>query len=90
MPKNRDLQSLLDIEQAARKTIQFKSTHNKETFLADEKTQSAIIFQLLIIGEATKRLSMELRDQHPDVPWSLMTGMQDNLIHEYDGIDTET
>jgi uncharacterized protein with HEPN domain len=50
MPKNRDLQSLLDIEQAAQKTIEFKASLDKETFLTDEKTQSAIVFQLLIIG----------------------------------------
>lgn len=90
MPKNRDLQSLIDIEKAANKATQFlQSSVNKEAFIEDDKTQSAVIFQLLIIGEATKRLSKTLRDQYPDMPWSLMAGMRDNLIHEYDGIDVD-
>ncbi|MEL7350603.1 MAG: DUF86 domain-containing protein [Cyanobacteria bacterium P01_A01_bin.116] len=88
--KNRDLQSLIDIEQAANKAAQFlKSVDGKEAFVKDEKTQSAVVFQLLIIGEATKRLSRKLRQQYPDLPWSLMAGMRDNMIHEYDDIDVE-
>lgn len=88
--KNRDLQSLIDIEQAANKAAQFlKSVDGKEAFVKDEKTQSAVVFQLLIIGEATKRLSRKLRQQYPDLPWSLMAGMRDNMIHEYDDIDID-
>lgn len=89
MPKNRDLQTLLDIEQAARNIVQFKSSLSREVFLEDKKTQAAIILQLLIIGEATKRLSMTLRQQHPEIPWSFMAGMRDNMIHEYEDIDIQ-
>jgi uncharacterized protein with HEPN domain len=61
----------------------------KVDFLSDDKTQSAIVFQLLIIGEAVKRLSSDLRSQHPDIPWSLIAKMRDNLIHRYDDIDLD-
>lgn len=89
MSQNRDSETLLDIERAAKKIIKFKHAVEQEAFLTDEKTQSAIVFQLLIIGEATKRLSMTLRQQHPNIPWSLMAGMRDKLIHDYDEIDVE-
>lgn len=89
MPQNRDSETLLDIQRAAQKIIQFKQELERETFLTDEKTQSAIVFQLLIIGEATKRLSMALRQRHPNIPWPLMAGMRDKLIHDYDEIDVE-
>ncbi|MDJ1168225.1 DUF86 domain-containing protein [Roseofilum sp. BLCC_M154] len=69
------------MQRAAEKINQFKQGLTRQDFLADEKTQSAIVFQLLIIGEATKRLSLSLRQQYPQ-PWSLMAGMRDNLIHE--------
>ncbi|WP_121967751.1 HepT-like ribonuclease domain-containing protein [Leptolyngbya sp. BC1307] len=47
---------------------------------------SYFVFQLLVIGEATKRLSITLREQYPNIPWLLMAGMRDNLIHDYHGI----
>lgn len=55
---DRDQETLFDIQRAAEKINQFKQGLTRQDFLGDEKTQSAIVFQLLIIGEATKRLSM--------------------------------
>lgn len=89
MSSNRDLASLLDIYKAAKQVLKFKGNLNKIAFIQDDKTQSAILYQLLIIGEAVKRLSPELRQQNPEIPWSLMAGMRDNLIHEYDDVDLE-
>jgi uncharacterized protein with HEPN domain len=48
--------------------------------------QSAVIRQLEIVGEATKRLSDETRGRHAEVPWRRMAGMRDVLIHGYHGI----
>lgn len=48
-----------------------------------------MIHQLLVVGEAVKRLSEEFREQHPNLPWRLMAGMRDKLIHEYDEVDIE-
>jgi uncharacterized protein with HEPN domain len=89
MSNSRDRASLLDIDTAARKVLQYKGEIDKISFLNDDKTQSAIVFQLLIIGEAVKRLSPELRSQHAHIPWSLIAGMRDNLIHQYDDIDLD-
>lgn len=60
-----------------------------ETFRRDVKTQSAVVFQLLVIGEATKRLSAEVRDRLPVVPWSDIARMRDRMIHHYEGIDVD-
>ena len=62
---------------------------NKRAFLDDAKTQSAILHQLLILGEAAKRLSQEFREQHEKIPWKKITGMRDKLIHAYDNIDLD-
>jgi uncharacterized protein with HEPN domain len=53
------------------------------------KTQSAVLHQLLVLGEAVKRLSGDFRDAHPEVPWRLIAGMRDKLIHHYDSVDLD-
>ncbi len=89
MSSNRDAATLLDIAKAAQKVLEFKQDINKAAFLEDTKTQSAIVYQLLIIGEAVKRLSQDFRRQNPVIPWVLIAGMRDNLIHNDDDVDLE-
>jgi uncharacterized protein with HEPN domain len=85
----RDEITLLDIGRAARLIVDFVGGSTREGFLQDAKTQSAVLHQLLIIGEAVKRLSKESRAAYPAVPWSPMAGMRDKLIHAYDEVDLE-
>ena len=86
---SRDDATLLDILKAARLVVEFKSKLAKKAFLRDIKTQSAILHQLLVIGEAVKRLSEEFRAQHPEIPWARIAGMRDKLIHQYDAVDLD-
>ena len=76
---SRDDATVLDILRAARRAVTFKKGIRKRRFLRDEKTQSAIVHQLLVLGEATKRLSADFRARYPEVPWKMMTGMRDTL-----------
>lgn len=59
----------------------------RDRFFMERHWQGSVIYQLLIMGEATKHLSMELRVRHPEVAWRSMAGLRDVLIHNYREVD---
>ncbi|MCY4552073.1 MAG: DUF86 domain-containing protein [Candidatus Poribacteria bacterium] len=54
-----------------------------DAFVADDKTASAVVRKLEIIGEATKNVPDLIRQKYPQVPWRDMAGMRDRIIHAY-------
>lgn len=56
-------------------------------FMGDPRTQDAVIRNFEVIGEAAKRVPPEYRAEHPSIPWQLMAGSRDVLIHGYEGVD---
>jgi len=86
---DRDPACLADILIACAEITSFLGERSKDEFLADSQLTSAVIRQLEIIGEATKRLSIGFRDAHPELPWKDMAGMRDVLIHAYDEVDLD-
>jgi uncharacterized protein with HEPN domain len=87
---NRDKASLLDIAKAAQRVLQFSEGLSKDALAINEEKQSAILYQVIVVGEAVKRLSVEFRNQYPEVPWKDIAGMRDILTHQYDRINLNT
>lgn len=80
------------IQQAAIDACSFVEGQRKEDFLADKRTQQAVILSLLIIGEAATKLLQNYGDfliRHPEVPWSSMKGMRNRLAHGYFDINLD-
>jgi uncharacterized protein with HEPN domain len=78
---------LKDIFHAIESIETFTTGMNCDLFVADDKTLSAVIRKLEIIGEAVKQLPEEFLLLHPDIPWKQIAGMRDKLIHFYFGVD---
>lgn len=66
----------------------YTSGFTLESFLADRKTQDAVIRNLEVIGQALKDFGIEvLTETIPRIPWSQVAGMRNILAHEYLGVD---
>ena len=83
---NGDRAYLEHIREAIRRVAEYTET-GRDDFLARTLLQDGVIRNLEIIGEATKKLSPELRADYPDVPWKNMAALRDVLIHNYLGVD---
>lgn len=61
----------------------------RDSFFRDRRTQDAVVRNLEIVGEAAKHLSSKAKEGAPHVPWKVISGMRDKLIHEYFGVNLE-
>ncbi|GAB6182279.1 HepT-like ribonuclease domain-containing protein [Thermodesulfovibrio hydrogeniphilus] len=78
-----------DILEAIERIEKFTKNMDYQAFFEDEKTNSAVVWQILIIGEATKNIPKVIKEKYKDIPWKEMAGMRDKISHAYFGIDFE-
>jgi len=83
----RDVAYLVDILEAAQLALSYTDANTEEEFYNNQQCQDAVVRRLEIIGEAARRVSIEVRSAYPDLPWEEMIGLRNLLIHEYDDID---
>ncbi len=87
MSERGDKEFLSDILESIRRIELYIERMDYGEFLKDIRTQDAVVRNLEIIGEATKRLSEDLRERNPGIPWKNMAKVRDRLIHAYFGIN---
>jgi len=84
----RDLVYLDHIREAIGQIAVYSAAGHEE-FFRNRMAQDAVIRNFEIIGEAVKRLSDDLKDRRPDVPWRRVAGFRNVLIHDYMNVDAE-
>ncbi|MBW8041823.1 MAG: DUF86 domain-containing protein [Planctomycetes bacterium] len=79
----RDDAYMLDMLLAARKVQSYTRNINWERFRDDDLIQNAVMYQIQIIGEAARKISRQHKDAHSEIPWQMIIGMRNRLVHEY-------
>lgn len=90
MNENRPADYLRHVSEAAELACSYVEGMDKQDFLADRRTQQAVIMNVVIMGEAVTRMLQEygtFLDRHPQVPWRNMKGMRNRMAHGYFDID---
>ncbi|MEZ4707363.1 MAG: DUF86 domain-containing protein [Caldilineaceae bacterium] len=89
MYSEREERFLQDIVEAINRIQSYVADIDYDEFQTDSKTQDAVIRNLEIIGEASKQISDEVRQQAALIPWRNIARMRDKLIHHYFGINLD-
>lgn len=76
-----------DILEAAQKILYHTETLDFETFVMDEWMVDAVLRNFTVIGEAANHLPAEVKEAHPEVPWTDMSDLRNIVVHEYFGVD---
>lgn len=73
--------------QAIDTIFEYVANHSMEEFMADKKTYHAVIYNIMIMGEAANMLTLEFRDSHSETQWRQVTNMRNFLIHGYHNVE---
>lgn len=81
---------LADIVEACRRVERFASGRDDDQVMSDEIVRDAILYNIVVIGEAAAKLSRGgIQAQIPAIPWSRIKAMRNILAHEYFGVDRD-
>jgi uncharacterized protein with HEPN domain len=58
-----------------------------EGFRDDPKTLKAVVWNLMVMGEAARHIPTEIEAAYPEIPWATIRGMRNHMVHGYDVID---
>lgn len=72
---------------AGREALRFAAGRTRADLDTDRQLLLSIVKDVEIVGEAASRMSPELRERHPELPWAAIVAMRNRLIHAYFDID---
>lgn len=80
---------LEDIEKSCTKVVRYTEGRSKDDVFQDDVRIDAVLLNLHVIGEAVKKLPLDLRERHPRVAWREIAGLRDVIVHAYFALDPD-
>ncbi len=79
----KDIDRLQHIKERIGHIMDFLQGKTFEEMKADIMCYHAVVYNIMIIGEAANLLTKDFREKHPDVPWRDIVDMRNVLVHGY-------
>ena len=84
-----DPKRLKDMVQAIDTIFEYVASRSMEEFISDKMSYHAVIYNIMILGEAANMLTFEFRESHSEVLWRQVTNMRNFLIHGYHNVEED-
>ena len=89
MTEHDDALYLTYIAEASARIERSAARRGRDALSADGELRDATIYRLQTLAESTQRLSPELKESHPEIPWDDIAGFRNRAVHAYLGIDLD-
>ena len=83
MTRHNDAAWIIDMLHVMRRIVAEIDGVSFPDYLSDSRLQRSCLYDLMVLGEASRNLSDEFKDKYDQIPWHQMTGLRNRLIHEY-------
>jgi len=87
MSGNNPRADLSEIADAIQRVADRMSGLDRDAFLANDVLRDAVAMQLLVLGEAARRLPVDIHKSAPDVPWAQIIATRNRIAHGYSGLN---
>ena len=88
--KNKEYISFIKMIEYIDKALKYTKNYSYEQFCKDEKTIDATVFAISQIGELVKNISKETMKKYSNIEWSIIKGLRNRIVHDYDGISLKS
>lgn len=86
---DRSAGQLAEIERSCARIRSYLAGFDRAAFLSDQRTQDAVLMQLIVIGEAANSLAQSVKNEAPEIPWPEVVALRNRIAHGYDSIRIE-